>query len=574
MTTRGAPPRRRAPRWIGLVLAALAGTAAVLVPETWFSPDPEMTAGREPPLSAISLLRGLLLIDAALALAWAVGRLRWPSRRLPPQRPVVVGAQAAPALRRRRLWLLLLIVGGAALRLHGLDAQLWLDEAAVVVGLGSRSPLDTLFSTPTLNNHILYTLAMNLSLALFGAAAWAARLPAALAGIATVPAVYVLARHALSDRDSLLAAALVAVSYHHVFFSQSARGYSLLLLWAVLASAAFLRALDRDTGLDWALYGLAAFLGCATMLFGVFVPAGHAVAWAVLVAARRRNGGRELPFDRRPLLVWALVGLAALHVYAGSLPWVISIAAAQATGVEPGYRISQIERLGQLWRGLRAGLGGASILALAAILVPTAAGLPRFVRRHPRLTLVLVAPLLLEAVAVVGLAWSPRFFLLALPVAAILGTGAAAGWRRGRILPVLVVTVFALVSFVSLPTYYRVPKQASRDGLAWIAARARPGDVVVAVDTTRWGAAFYAPEVAPSLELIPVRSRAALEGVEARRDTRTLWLLTSFEPALRVEVPDLYAAIVRDYRPVRRFPASVENGEITVWKPGAEAPAR
>ncbi|MGH7570232.1 MAG: glycosyltransferase family 39 protein [Gemmatimonadota bacterium] len=572
MRTDGSTPQGRTRRIVGIAVAAAAVTIAVLVPETWFASDPRMTVHLDPPFRPISLFRSLLMLDALLALGWSAGWPLWPSRR-PAGGPaaVVAGVPAEPGVRRPLLWLGLIFLGAAALRLHGLDAQLWLDEAAVLVGLGDRSVLDTLFATPTLNNHLLYTLSMLVSTGLFGAEAWAARLPAALAGIATVPAVYALARLALSERDSLLAASLVAVSYHHVFFSQNARGYSLLLLWSVVATTMFLRALEHDTDREWALYGLASLLGCATMLFGVFVPAGHALVWAVLWARRRWSGERGLAFGGRPLVVWGFVGLAVLHLYAGALPWVLSIAADQASGAAPAYRISQWERLGQLWRGLLAGLGGIAIAALGVVLVPTVAALPAFVRRQPVFTLALTAPLLLEAVVVVRLAWSPRFFLVALPVAAVLGIGAASTWRRGRFLPVLVVAVFTLVSFLSLPRYYRIPKQASRDGLAWIAARARPGDVVVAVDTARWGAAFYAPRVAPALEMTAVRSRSGLETVEDRHRDGTVWLLTSFEPALRVELPDLYGWIVRDYRPVRRFPATVEDGEITIWTsaPGA-----
>jgi hypothetical protein len=85
---------------------------------------------------------------------------------------------------------------------------------------------------------------------------------------------------------------------------------------------------------------------------------------------------------------------------------------------------------------------------------------------------------------------------------------------------------------------------------------------------------FYAPRVAPHLEMTAVRTRSGLETVEARHRDGTVWLLTSFEPALRVERPDLHASIVREYRPVRRFPATVEDGEITIWTSAPEAPDR
>lgn len=525
-----------------------------------------MTARLDPPFLPITFLRALLTLDALLALGWAAGLPLWPSRRhAGGSRPVVRRAPVEPAVRRPGLWLGLLVAVAAGLRLYGLDAQLWLDEAAVLVGLGDRSLLETLFATPTRNNHLLYTFLMFASTDLFGVEAWAARLPAALAGIATVPAVYALARFALSERDALLAAGLVAVSYHHVFFSQNARGYSLLLLWSVLGAAALLRALELDRDRDWALYGLVCLLASATMLFGVFIPAGHALVWAGAWAWQRGSGREGLLYGGRPLVVWGVVGFIALHLYAGVVPWMLASVGDQGVGDGAMYRISQWGRLAQLGRGLRAGLGGAGIALLGALLVPILLAFPRFVRRHALFTLVLTAPLLLEALAVVRLAWSPRYFLLALPVAAVLGIGAASGWGRGRLLPVLLAAAFTVVSLLSLPRYYQLPKQANRDAVAWVAARAGPEDVIVPVDAARWGVMFYASRLAPDLELVSVRSLAALEAVEAAHREGTVWLLTSFEPALRAERPDLHVSIVRGYRAVRRFPATVENGEITIW---------
>lgn len=555
-----------------MALAAAAVSAAVLVPERWFAADPGMTVRLEPPFLPISLFRSLLAIDALLALGWSAGWSPWPSTRRAGRDDVVCRhPPAEPRLGRPSLWLGLLMLGAAGLRLYELDAQLWLDEAAVLVGLGDRSPLQLLFATPTLNNHLLYTLSMLVTTDLFGAEAWAARLPAALAGIATVPAVYALGRCALAERDAWLAAALVAVSYHHVFFSQNARGYSMLLLGSVLATWLFLRALERDRDRDWALYGLASLLASATALFGIFVPAGHALAWAALWAGRRRSGARGLPFGGRPLVTWVLLGLAVLHIYAGTLPWVLAMVADEASGARLVQGISQAERLGMLWRGLRDGLGGIGLAALAALLVPILVAFPAFVRRHPVFTLVLTAPLLLEVAAVSRVAWSPRFFLLALPIGSLLGVGAASAWRRGRWLPVLVAAAFALASLLSLPRYYRIPKQASRDSVAWVAARARPGDVLVPVDTARWGAMFYASRVAPELDLSAVETHTELELVERDHREATVWLLMSFESALRAERPALHAAIRRGYRPVRRFAATVEDGEITIWASAPEA---
>jgi Dolichyl-phosphate-mannose-protein mannosyltransferase len=101
-----------------------------------------------------------------------------------------------------------ILAGAAALRFHALDTGLWHDEIL-----------------------ILYTVLARLSLGLFGDGCWVLRLPAAVFGIASVGALYGLAREVTDRGEALLTAALLAFSYHHVWFSQNARGYTGLLLW-------------------------------------------------------------------------------------------------------------------------------------------------------------------------------------------------------------------------------------------------------------------------------------------------------------------------------------------------------
>ena len=110
------------------------------------------------------------------------------------------------------------------------------------------------------------------------------------------------------------------------------------------------------------------------------------------------------------------------------------------------------------------------IALLGALLVPILLAFPRFVRRHALFTLVLTAPLLLEALAVVRLAWSPRYFLLALPVAAVLGIGAASGWGRGRLLPVLLAAAFTVASLLA---FLAIATLVAKSLLEWRIAQQR-----------------------------------------------------------------------------------------------------
>ena len=73
------------------------------------------------------------------------------------------------------------------------------------------------------NQHRFYSLLAHLSTDTFGEHPWSLRLPSLLAGTITVPLTF-LARE-LSDRtEALLAGTLLAVSYHHVWFSPNAHG--------------------------------------------------------------------------------------------------------------------------------------------------------------------------------------------------------------------------------------------------------------------------------------------------------------------------------------------------------------
>ena len=66
-------------------------------------------------------------------------------------------------------------------------------------------------------------------------------MPALVFAVCTIPALYHLGRQITSRQEALLASVFLVGSYHHVWFSQNARGYTGLILGAVLASILFLR---------------------------------------------------------------------------------------------------------------------------------------------------------------------------------------------------------------------------------------------------------------------------------------------------------------------------------------------
>lgn len=108
----------------------------------------------------------------------------------------------------------------------------------------------------------------------FGTGTWALRLPAALLGIASIPLMFWLGTLTRQRTAGWIAAALLAVSPHHVFWSQVARMFTLACFLGLLATCLLLvMAKDR-----WAPRWLG-FLYVVVVLLGV---SSHIFFWALL----------------------------------------------------------------------------------------------------------------------------------------------------------------------------------------------------------------------------------------------------------------------------------------------------
>ncbi len=129
-----------------------------------------------------------------------------------------------------------LVALGAALRLHGLDHQsLWNDELSSLRQFSLPTLAQVLAAVP--RDHVPgYWLAMHLWSAWLGTSESILRLPSALFGIATIPAMFALGLRCYGRREALLAAGLTAVAWMPVFYSQEARPYAALLFGVVLSS--------------------------------------------------------------------------------------------------------------------------------------------------------------------------------------------------------------------------------------------------------------------------------------------------------------------------------------------------
>lgn len=202
----------------------------------------------------------------------------------------------------------------AAIRL-ALPRGLWLDEAISVhqAHLGLATLVQDLAQTD--RHPPLYPLALWATVHLGGTSDFAVRLPSIAAGTLVVPALYALGRELYDRRTAVLAAALGTLSPLLVWYSQEARMYAFVTLFAVLTVLGCARVLRRGRAVDWALYALAATLLVWSHWFAALLVAATQLAFA----ARTVRHGPEPRFllgwgASLAVLAWQLVGLGVLAV--------------------------------------------------------------------------------------------------------------------------------------------------------------------------------------------------------------------------------------------------------------------
>ncbi len=178
------------------------------------------------------------------------------------------------ALQKGPVWvfpgLIVLILAAAFLRfwrLSSLPPGFFVDEGfnaldGLNIALGQELPI---YAIGNGGREVLFEYLMALSYLFFGATVFASRFPAAVAGVLTVPAVYILGREILRDRRwALLCAFFSAVSVWHLHFSRLPFRYVLLPLVCALSAAWMLEGLRTRKLIPWLLAGVALGLGVHT----------------------------------------------------------------------------------------------------------------------------------------------------------------------------------------------------------------------------------------------------------------------------------------------------------------------
>ncbi|HEX6384538.1 MAG TPA: glycosyltransferase family 39 protein [Anaerolineae bacterium] len=137
------------------------------------------------------------------------------------------------------------------------------------------------------------------------------RLPSAFSGILTVYATFCLGRRLYSNKEGLIAAALAAVLWTPIYYSQEARPYSLLLLSSVVTTYLWLgivKRLAREESpfpFETVGYVIASAVAAYLHYYGLFLVVLQGTG-ALLFLGRQRRSFLPLGF------IYTLIGLAYL----------------------------------------------------------------------------------------------------------------------------------------------------------------------------------------------------------------------------------------------------------------------
>lgn len=473
---------------------------------------------------------------------------------------------------REYLVLTAILALALVLRLVGLNGPMWYDEI-LTLDRHLRLPWGEMMQDYSMNYHYLFNLQSKLAIAIFGESNWAVRLPAIVFGVGAVGAMWFLARDIAGTVIAHLTALLLAVSYHHIWFSQNARGYTELAFWGTLGFILFLRGMERPTLKIWLAFGLTLALGTFTHLTGAFLFAAQGGVWVAILVAALIKGQMKPGQFQFPAIGFIFGAVLTIALYVPVLPSLLATvgAVSETSGIDV-----MVEYQNPLWsllEGVRTALGSAgmvvALVAGAIVFLSVLGGIntrkasPLYgpvVGVHVLLTLVLLLAL--------GMRIWPRFFFADigfLMLLIVLGVRMVCTWAGGIIrVPSGVFFAASSVAMLLLSgalatRNYTAPKQNLVGAFEYVENTRQAGEQVYAVGFASevfighfgadWGAIMTDADY-----------------LAAKSTTKATIFVVAFPARSLRKVAALDADTEDQMTLMRRFPGTLGDGAVLVFR--------
>jgi 4-amino-4-deoxy-L-arabinose transferase-like glycosyltransferase len=386
-----------------------------------------------------------------------------------------------------------------------------------------------------------------------------------LFGAGSLAALFLLGRKVLGVTEALLGCALMTVSYHHIWFSQNARGYMGLLFFTLLATWLWLEAMDRDQPRLWAGYTASVALGLWIHMTMVFVLAVHALIFFIVWF----RSGKDIARLGRAVAAFVLCCTVTLQLYALSLPEFLRTGLSEVS--PPSEWINPLWVVAESLRSLRVGFAGTAVVVCGGVLV--AVGWLDIARRSPAAAWAMILPALIGGGSMLALGHNlwPRFFFFSM------GFGLLIVIRGATRVPEIVLGMlrvaeplrlgagyvlaglFIVASAFTIPRAYALPKQDFTGARDYVERQRTADDRVVVVGLAAHAySEYYAPQW-------PTADTAdQLENM--RQGGNRLFLVYTLPIELKAAHPDIWKTVEADFETIKVFPGTLGGGEVYVCR--------
>lgn len=518
---------------------------------------------------ALLIFHGIVLIGVGLA---------WKTLTKQPAETDSTDSMQEDARISRTTWIFLIALSIVAfvLRLWNLNSDLWVDEVFTLIDIVRLPFGEIVTSFSSQNQHMLFSVMAWASTSLFGESPWSFRLPSVLFGIGSIWAMFFLCRRLLGVREALFACALMTFSYHHIWFSQNARGYMGLLFFTLLATWFWFEALEKNEWRWWLAYTAAVALGMWIHMTMAFVVAAHGLLYLLLLTFPNLGGDGGSSLERkagiRPIAAWLLSVTVSLQLYALSLPEFLRVGLHEES--KDSEWTNPIWVVTESLQGLSIGFAGIAVVILGGAFV--AFGWLILFRKNRRLAILTFLPAILAGATMLALGHNlwPRFFFFSMGFGILIVVHGAMTlpetlFEKVQVLRnhravaqyagVTLVSLLIIASMITVPRNYALPKQNFSGARDYVEANRQPSEQIVAVGLADFMyPKYFAPEWAVA------KTGEELEKID--RESQKIWLVYTIPIEIRAFRPDLWAVIQRDYKVVKVFPGTLNGGEVFVCR--------
>lgn len=394
------------------------------------------------------------------------------------------------------LLLLAITILGAYLRIHNLGVQsLWLDEACSYYYIQ-----DTIAGswTTTVNSTLapLHTVILHF-MTFFSSSEFSLRLPSAIFGTLTIPAIYAMGNRLFGKEEGILSAFLLSISMMHLWYSQEARMYAQTVLFSLLCLYFFYCATKANSKKMWAYFVVFSSLAFYSHYYTIFVIIPEAVYYVLTKIVMPSVKQRKIFADDWQNVRMFCISMVVFFITIIPLfiPFVQQAISRTSVGV-PTWGIGQsLNFIPTMLIQFSTQEPKSSNIFLLVFIIGLIASVLRQNDQFAFLVIFLAIPFIASYILAAKLPFSPRYLLFLLPVYLILvsrGITAIANLlypsnkspskntiKKRHTTIIIIALLFLIISLPHITSYYTTTQKNDwRTTAPYLESLTRPGDIV------------------------------------------------------------------------------------------------